>query len=77
MEQVSELTSGSKSGAELAEVLIEDSLSRDRVQNGRRKFKEEWCTGLIRLKFNHTTGRAICEQCAYFSSTADQNSDTV
>jgi hypothetical protein len=43
MEEVSELTSGSKSGVEPVRVLIEDCPSRDQPQNGRRKFKEDWC----------------------------------
>jgi hypothetical protein len=65
MKQVSELTSGSRSGVESAEVLIQDYPSRDQLQNGRRNFKEEWCKELPWLKFNHTTGTAIYEQCSY------------
>jgi hypothetical protein len=59
MEQVNELTSGNKSGVESAKVLKEDSPSRDQLQNGRRKFKEQWCKELLWLKINCTTGIAM------------------
>jgi hypothetical protein len=40
MEQVSELTSGTESGVELAKVLTEDSPSQDQLQNrGRKKIQ--------------------------------------
>jgi hypothetical protein len=77
MEQISELISGSKSGVELVKVLIEDSRSRDQLENGRRKFKEGWCKVLPWQKFNCTTGVAIREHCAYFPNTSNQNSNTV
>jgi hypothetical protein len=58
-------------------VLIEDSPSRDQLQNGRRKFKEEWRKELTWLKFNRTTGITVCEQWAYLPSIEDHSSNTV
>jgi hypothetical protein len=69
IEQVSQLTSGSKSGVEL------DSPSRDQLQSRRRNFKGEHGKELPWLKFNCSTGIAICEQ--YAICIADQNSNTV
>jgi hypothetical protein len=73
MEQVCEPTSGSKSGVEQAKVLTEDSSSRDQFQNRIRKLKEDRCKERPWLKFNFTTGRAMCEQCNYFQSFANKN----
>jgi hypothetical protein len=77
MEQVRDLITGSESGVEPTKVLIEDFPSRDQLQNGRRKFKEERCKELIWLTFNRTTGIAVCDQCAHLPTIADRNSNRV
>ncbi|XP_070587501.1 zinc finger protein 862-like [Erythrolamprus reginae] len=56
----------------------EESPSTSRCQTaGPRRFRQEWCKELAWLKFDHTTGIAICEICASFPGIADQASRIV
>jgi hypothetical protein len=74
IEQVSQLTLGSKSEVKLVKVFIEDSPSRDQLHSRRRNFKGEHGKELPWLKFNCSTCIAICKQ--YAICIADQNSNT-
>ncbi|XP_040177111.1 zinc finger protein 862-like [Rana temporaria] len=56
----------------------ETSPSTSHPQNERRrKFKQDWCKLLTWLKFDHSTGIAICEICSSFPGIVDHASKIV